>query len=181
MFSKVTALRFSVFLFIAMLTACSQVKVTDYQNNRPTLVAEQFFDGPLSAHGVVKNRSGKVIRYFNATLQGSWEDGVGTLEEQFVFDDGEHQERIWTLKPLGDGRYQTSAGDVTGDGAMAVAGNSVFMQYILQVPYNGSTLEVKVDDRMYLVNADTLVNESIMYKWGFRVGEVLLVIKKLPN
>ncbi|MDZ7924060.1 MAG: DUF3833 domain-containing protein [Marinagarivorans sp.] len=165
-------------LAISILAACSQIKVTDYQNNQPRLVAEDFFNGPLSAHGVVKNRAGKVIRRFNATLQGSWQNGQGILDEDFIFDDGEKQKRVWHLNPIGDGRYKATANDVTGTGKMQIAGNSLFMDYVLQVPYKGKTLEVRVDDRMYLVDANTLINESTLYKWGFRVGAVLLVIKK---
>jgi hypothetical protein len=32
-----------------------------------------------------------VIRYFDASIDASWEDGVGTLDENVVFDDGEEQ------------------------------------------------------------------------------------------
>ena len=167
-----------VFGLVAMLAACSQVKVTDYQNNQPRLVAEEFFNGPLTAHGVVKNRSGKVIRSFNVTLTGSWQNGKGILDESFIFDDGEKQKRVWHLNPMGAGLYSATANDVTGTGEMQVSGNSLFMDYVLQVPYKGKTLDVRVDDRMYLVNPNTLINESTMYKWGFKVGAVLLVIQK---
>jgi hypothetical protein len=166
---------------MVMLTACSQVKVTDYQNNQPVLDAEVFFNGHLAAHGVVKNRAGKVIRYFNADILATWHQGVGTLEEFFIFDDGEEQKRVWILKPLANGHYSATAGDVTGEGKMQVSGNSVFLNYVLQVPYKGRSLDITVDDRMYLVDSTTLVNESKMYKFGFRVGEVLLVIRKLPS
>ena len=163
---------------LLMLTACSQVKVTDYQQYTPVLKLESFFEGHLKAHGVVKNRSGKVIRMFNADIEASWEDGVGTLDEVFIFDDGEKQRRVWTLTPQADGKYTATAGDVTGVGELQVAGNSVFLNYVLQVPYNGDVIDVTVDDRMYLVNEHTLINESTMIKFGFRVGEVLLVITK---
>ena len=78
-----------VFLLAAALvltSACSSITVDDYADNEPTLVAEEFFDGQLTAHGVVKDRSGKVIRSFNADIKAYWEDGIGTLEEDFVFD-----------------------------------------------------------------------------------------------
>jgi len=38
---------------LAALTACTQVAVTDYADARPQLNIEQFFNGMLSAHGVV--------------------------------------------------------------------------------------------------------------------------------
>ncbi|MEQ8802101.1 MAG: DUF3833 family protein, partial [Haliea sp.] len=63
------------------LAGCSPVTVQDYADNRPRLVPEEFFQGQLTAHGVIKNRGGKVIRYFNADIKAWWEDGIGTLEE----------------------------------------------------------------------------------------------------
>lgn len=169
-------------LFIAagflFLSACSQIQVTDYAGMEPRLDVETFFNGPLTAHGVVKNRGGKVIRTFNATIEASWQNGVGTLDEDFVFNDGEEQKRIWTLTPQPDGSYLGTAGDVSGEGVLQQAGNSVFLDYVLQVPYRGNTIEVRVDDRMYLLTPDILINESKLKKFGFQVGELLLVIMR---
>ncbi|MEQ9396657.1 DUF3833 domain-containing protein [Haliea sp.] len=160
------------------LAGCSPVTVQDYADNRPRLVPEEFFQGQLTAHGVIKNRGGKVIRYFNADIKAWWEDGIGTLEEDFVFDDGEPERRVWTLTPQDDGSYIGTAGDVVGDGRITLAGNSMFLDYVLRIPYNDDTLDLRIDDRMYLVNPTTLINESTMTKFGIRVGEILLVIEK---
>ena len=40
------------------------------------------------------------------------------------------------------------------------------------------TLDVKIDNRMYLVTPDVLINESRMSKFGIPVGDFLLVIEK---
>ncbi|MGL4566672.1 MAG: DUF3833 domain-containing protein [Halioglobus sp.] len=160
------------------LAACSTVSVDDYADKRPTLEPETFFNGALTAHGVVKDRSGKVIRSFNADITAYWRDGVGTLEEDFVFDDGERSRRVWTLKPDGAGRYWGTAGDVIGAGEVRVAGNSMFLEYVLRIPYGDGTLDLTIDDRMYLVDPDTLINESRMLKFGLEVGEILLVIER---
>ena len=170
---------FLIGLFVIALGACSSVSVEDYAANKPQLVAEEFFNGELLAHGIVKDRGGKVIRYFEASIDASWSDGIGTLDERFEFDDGEQQTRVWTLKPSGDNTYQASAGDVIGTGEMTVAGNSVFLDYVLRVPYDGDTIDLRIDDRMYLVSDRVLLNESIMTKWGFEVGSLMLVIEKL--
>ena len=161
------------------IVACSSVSVEDYAANKPQIVAEQFFNGKLLAHGVVKDRDGKVIRYFSASIDASWRDGIGTLDESFVFDDGEQQKRVWTLKPSADNHYIATAGDVIGEGIMKVAGNSVFLDYVLRVPYDGDSIDLRIDDRMYLVSERVLLNESIMTKWGFEVGSLMLVIEKL--
>jgi hypothetical protein len=160
------------------LAACTSVDVTDYAADNPPLDPESFFDGYLTAHGIIKDRSGRVIRRFNADINAYWRDGIGTLEEDFVFDDGEQQRRVWTLTPAGDQRYVGTAGDVVGDGIVTVAGNSMFLDYTLRIPWGDGTLDLRIDDRMYLVHPDILINESRMKKFGIGVGEIVLVIER---
>lgn len=167
-----------VLLLFLLFSGCSSVTVSDYAEQTPKLIPEEFFNGTLVAHGVVKNRNGQVIRYFNANILAYWEGAVGTLEEDFVFDDGEEQRRVWTLMHQGHGQYIGTAGDVIGEARGAVAGNSMFLKYVLEVPYKNSTIHLKIDDRMYLVNPNVLINESKMMKFGLEVGSLLLVIKK---
>ena len=163
---------------ILCLSACSGVQVSDYSDRQPVFDVAQFFNGPLTAHGVVKNRGGKVIRSFDATIDAHWQEGTGILDEDFVFDDGEQQKRVWKLQRQSDGTYLATAGDVTGTGLLQQSGNSVFLDYVLQIPYQGSTIEVRVDDRMYLLTPNLLINESKLFKFGVRVGELLLVIQR---
>ncbi len=165
-------------LGLLMLTACSSVQVEDYADREPKLDVEQFFSGNLTAHGVLKDRGGRVTRSFVASIEATWEDGTGRLDEHFVFDDGERQRRIWVLQRQAPGRYTATAGDVSGTATLQQAGNSIFLEYVLQVPYRGDILEVTVDDRMYLVSPDVLLNESTLYKFGLCVGSLLLVISR---
>lgn len=166
------------FGLILMLCSCSTTSLDDYAQNKPVLDPQVFFDGDLSAHGVLKNRSGKVTRYFNATIKAYWVDGVGTLEEKFTFDDGEIQYRTWTLTPTNEG-YAATAGDVEGTGKADVKGNAMKLDYVLNVNYKGSAIGIAVEDWMWLLDQNTLLNESTLRKWGFKVGSVQLVIKKL--
>ena len=164
-----------------LLTACSSVDVEDYASNLPRMQPEEFFSGSLVAHGVVKDRSGEVFRRFSADIEARWAGDTGTLEEDFHFDDGEIDRRVWTLRRNSDGSYTGTAGDVVGEGHARVAGNAMFLQYTLRVPWRDSTIDVDVDDRMYLIDESVLINESIMTKFGFRVGTILLTIRRLQD
>ncbi|GAB3283241.1 DUF3833 domain-containing protein [Parahaliea aestuarii] len=181
------AVKFTLLLAALLpLVACTSADISHHAGRKPALQLEQFFDGSLTAHGVVKNWRGEVIRTFNADIKAYWKDGVGTLEEDFVFDDGEEQRRVWTLTPdgqdaSGNQRYIGTAGDVVGDSEARVAGNALFMEYVLRIPYNDSTLDLTIDDRMYLVSPTVIVNESTMKKFGLTVGRILLVIERRPQ
>jgi len=167
-----------VLLSLGLITSCSSVPVSEYADNTPVMVVEEFFNGSLRAHGIVKDRGGKVIRYFNASINAYWVDGVGTLDEVFRFDDGEEQRRIWKLVRDDAGNYVGTANDVIGSSTLEIAGNSLFLDYVLRIPYGDGTLDLNIDDRMYLVSERVLINESVMTKWGFDVGQITLVIEK---
>jgi hypothetical protein len=174
-----TLVGLSIFLLsLGLLQSCSSVPVTEYADNSPTMVVEDFFNGSLTAHGIVKDRSGKVTRYFSASIKADWVDGVGTLDEVFKFDDGEEQTRIWKLTRDESGGYVGTANDVVGSSALEVSGNSLFLDYVLRIPYDDGTLDLHIDDRMYLVSDRVLINESVMTKWGVKVGQITLVIEK---
>lgn len=164
---------------LGVLGGCANVTVSDYRSETPTFDPETFFNGELVAHGMLKDRGGRVTRRFVAEIDASWRDGVGTLDEQFVFDDGEESQRVWTLRPEGAGKYTGTAGDVVGESPVTVAGNAMFLDYTLRVPYGDGTIDVQIDDRMYLIDENTLLNESVMRKFGFRVGELVLVIRRV--
>ena len=163
------------------LAGCSSVTPDDYQGRTPAFEPESFFNGALTAHGVVKDFSGKAIRHFSADIAGCWDEGVGTLDEDFVFDDGETQKRIWTLTPDGDQTYIGTAGDVVGEGLARWQGNAMFLDYTLRIELGDGPIDVKIDDRMYRVSENVVINESNMRKLGFGVGEILLTIIRHPE
>lgn len=162
------------------LTSCSSIDIKEYQNNTPAFDITDFFNGDLTAHGIVKNRAGKVTRYFNATIAASWDsNGVGTLDEVFTFDDGEIQKRIWTLTPNGNGAYNAIANDVEGSSVTKESGNALFMDYKLKLNINDRTIVVDIDDKMYRVNETTVLNESIIRKFGIKFGSITITIIKV--
>jgi hypothetical protein len=172
----------AIVMTAGFITGCTGPALSDYSDNKPALVPSEFFQGELSARGVVKDYSGEVIRTFDADITASWnEQGVGTLDEVFRYNDGEIQTRQWTLTPVEhDGRkaYRATAGDVIEPGTMEWDGNAIHMNYVLRVPYGDDTIDVRIDDWMYATTKDTVINESGMSKWGLPVGEIVLVIQR---
>lgn len=173
---QILALQRVLVLSVGLLTACTSQDIDHYAQRKPDFNPQRYFDGNLTAHGVLKNRRGEVTRHFNAAIKAYWRNGIGTLEERFVFDDGEIQYRTWTLRPDTEGGYLATAGDVIGEGHAQVAGNAMNLQYTLRVNYRGDALELAVDDWMYRVDDNTVINESVLRKFGFKVGSIQLVI-----
>ena len=87
------------------------------------------------AYGMLQDRSGKVLRRFTVVIRASWAGDTGTLDEDFVWSDGERQKRVWTLRRLGDGRYSGTAGDVVGTASGEVSGNALRWRYTMAIPF----------------------------------------------
>lgn len=164
------------------ISACS-TPIHHYEAVQPVLDAKTFFNGKLTASGIVKNYQGRVVRSFHADIRAYWRNDTGTLEEDFIFNDGEKQRRIWTLTPTQSAkephlRYYGTASDVSDKAKIYIAGNAMFLKYRLNIPYQGTTLAVTVDDKMFLSADGVIINESKLYKFGLKVGEIVLTIYK---
>lgn len=172
-----------VFVSSFLLIGCTSMQIDDFKDAKPAFIPQEYFNGPMTAYGMVKDRSGKVVRRFTGKLIGSWdENGVGTLDESFVYDDGETQKRVWTLKPTGDKTFVGTAGDIVGEAQMVAKGNTVMIDYVMRVPYNDSTIDISVRDWLHLQEDGVILNHSKMKKFGFTVGElVITIIKDFPN
>jgi hypothetical protein len=161
------------------LSACSSAPVAaDYAKEQPALNLREYFNGPLTAHGLFTDRSGRVVKRFTVQMQGRWEGDQGVLEEDFVYSDGTRQRRVWRLTDLGQGRWRGQADDVVDHADGESAGNALNWHYTLRLPVDGSVYEVQFNDWMYLMDAHTMLNKAVMSKFGITLGEVTLSFHK---
>ena len=165
--------------FIAvLLTGCSSMDIKQYQNETPKLDLFGYFEGKTQAWGQFQDRSGMVIRRFTVDITGTVDGNTLVLDEQFVYNDGEKQVRIWTITKTGEGQYIGKAGDVIGEAEGLSAGNALKWSYTLDLPYKDSSIHVKFDDWMFLHTDSVMLNRAEVTKWGFKVGEVTLFFNK---
>ena len=162
-----------------LLVSCSQ-SLKDYKSMKPELDLAQFFQGSLSAHGVVQDYKGQVLRTFSAELVATWRGGSGLLDEKFYFNDGTIEYRCWKLTKQGN-KYTGTAGDVVGKAEGQVIGNTLNWQYDLMVNTDSGLRQLHLDDWLYLIDNDTIINRTSMSLYGLDVAEVTLSIRKEPN
>lgn len=164
-----------ILLMTLLVSACSTMKIDTIPVTDQRFLVEEYFLGKTRAHGIVMDRGGSPMRYFQVQIEGSWDEQTQTLtlDEDFLFDDGEVSQRIWKIRREDDGRYTGQAADVDGVAKGFSRGNALNWKYTLNIPYKGKTLGVQLDDWMYLQN-DVLINRAVMRKFGFRVGEILI-------
>lgn len=162
-----------------LLSGCSTpVGPEYYAQQSPKLDIERYFNGTLDVHGMFQDRSGTVQKRFTVLMRCHWVDGVGTLDEEFVYSDGSKQRRVWTLRKTAPGRYTGTADDVVGEAKVEVAGNAMRLQYVLQVPSDGKVYDVDFDDWLYLIDQRVMLNRASMSKFGFGLGSLTVAFSK---
>ncbi len=163
-------------LFSSLLVGCSH-GLEDYKQGNPKLDLQQFFNGTLKVKGIVQDYSGLVTRRFDADIKAAWQGNLGILDETFYFNNGEISHRCWRLTKDGD-KYSGTAGDVVGVAKGRTSGNALNWEYQLVVPIDGSEYTITLDDWLFLLDEDYLINKTEMRYWGVTVGEITLFIEK---
>jgi hypothetical protein len=133
-----------------------------------------YFNGPLVAHGIFTDRSGKVVRRFTVQMTGTWTGNQGVLDERFTYSDGKTERRVWRLTDEGQRPLERPRRRRGGRGRGPRAGNALNWRYTLRLPVDGKVYEVQFDDWMYLMDERVMLNKAVMSKFGIRLGEVTL-------
>jgi hypothetical protein len=167
-------------LCVTTVTGCSSLDVDHYRAEKPMFQLEEYFNGQIEAWGMFQKRSGEVVKRFKVDIDARWQGNKGVLDEQFVYSDGTTQQRIWRITKTGENEYIGTAGDVIGEAQGRAAGNALRWRYTLSLPVDDKVYEVQFDDWMYLMDDGVLMNRSVMKKFGFTLGEVILFFRKQP-
>ena len=137
-----------------------------------------FLAGPSSAWGVFEDRFGKLRRRFTIELLGRWQDEVFHLEEQFTYDDGMRETRVWHVTPTGNGRFTATCADCVGTAHGTCDADTIRMAYRFRLKIDAREINVDFDDRIYRIGDGVAVNRASMSKWGVKLGQVSLFFRR---
>lgn len=112
-----------------LLNGCT-ASIEDYEQAEPKFDLFQFFEGHSQAWGMVQDYKGQQVRRFSVELNGVITGNQLVLTEDFVFDDKQTQQRVWTIIKQANGHYIGTADDVVGEAVGYEKGNAMH--------YNGS-------------------------------------------
>ncbi len=161
------------------ISACS-TSLEDYKDTGPTFSLQSYFNGDVTAWGIVQDFNDKTTRRFCVDIVATWEDNQGTLHETFYFADGEEQIRIWQVAIGENGLVTGTAGDVVGVASGSAQGMSFNWQYTLRVPVDDSEYDLFIDDWMFMMDDNRMMNRSYMSKLGVGVAEISIFFDKTP-
>lgn len=164
-------------LFVIFLSGCS-ASVDDYAHKTPRFELFEYFNGRVTAWGMVQDYTGMQNRRFTVAIQGHVDGDVLVLDESFIYDDGERQTRVWTITRKADGRYIGVADDIIGQAEGKTKGNALNWIYDMDVVVDGDPIRLRFDDWLYRQDDKHLFNITTLKKWGITVGQVTLFFEK---
>ena len=167
-------------LALLVLSACSGAPdLDDDVLSERTFNLEEFFEGETVARGQFQDRFGTVQRRFDVQITGEWDGRTLTLVEDFTYDDGETEQRIWTLEKTGEDTWKGTAPGVLGTAAGREKGDTFNWAYRIDLPVRKGTMRVDFDDWMWLLDDDRVLNRAYVSRYGVRIGEAIIVFEKL--
>lgn len=170
---------YALILLAVALSACSPINIQQYADNSPKFDLFDFFIGETRGWGIVQSRNGTLLRQFVVDIDGRINaSGQLVMTEDFVWNDGEISQRIWTISENSRGNFNGEAEDVVGQASGEAAGNALNWSYNLNLKVDNSTWKIRFDDWMFLQQDHVLINRAVMKKFGFHVGDITIVFTK---
>jgi len=169
---------FASIFTLLVLSGCSAMKPRDFAGQGPALDIFRYFRGETRAWGLFEDRFGMVRRQFRVDVTGTVDGDLLTLDERFVYNDGETDRRIWRIRDKTNGEFEGEAADVVGKATGTAAGNALNWTYEMNLKVGGGTWRVTFDDWMFLQEDGVLINRARVKKWGVEIGQVTLFFKK---
>ena len=169
---------FFIFIFLISLSACSKIEMEQFKNNTPKLDLFSFFEGNTVAYGIFEDRFGNLKRQFRVNISGTIVDETLTLDEDFLYDDGEKDKRIWKIKKITEEdkiTYEGQAEDIEGTATGSISGNTLNWSYDIYLNIKGSNIKVHFNDWIYKQSENLAINRAYVSKFGINIGSVTLV------
>jgi hypothetical protein len=165
-------------LTLFFIGGCNSMTTDKFANTQPELLIEEYFEGRTMAWGLFEDRFGTVQRQFAVTIDGEWDGTTLVLNEDFVYSDGETENRVWTLTKTDDMNYTGSTENSIGMATGTRSGNSFNWKYDFNLKVGDGYWQVKFDDWMFLQPDGVLLNKATVTRWGFKLGTVYLSFRK---
>jgi hypothetical protein len=185
---RIPVMKHIALIAFAALAACTgKPSFNDTSLSDVQFDLESFFDGDLIAYGQFQDVLGTVRRSFVVTIGGDWDGERLRVVEDFVYEDGSVEQRIWTLVKTGpvtaDQTWEGTAPGVIGIAVGQEQGDRFNWQYQIDLPVPAAdgpteTLRVSFDDWMWQQTHDRLLNIAYVKRFGLDIGQVVISFEK---
>lgn len=174
-------LLFLVLLISAYLYAMKRLRgsIKRYKNKSPKLDPWKFFKGKLHAVGMIQDPFGRVIQSFDVDIWGEFTRTSGMMKQTFTSGGVMVAKRTWNFVKTSEHHFEGCAPDVVGKANGEYQGNAIHMTYRIRIPLFGRERIVDVDDFLYAINPNQVLNTAVFKKWGIPVARLYISFQKI--
>lgn len=155
--------------------------IEDFEGTTPELKLEEYFLGKTKAWGIFEDRFGNLRREFTVDIEGTWDGETLTLVEDFLYSDGETDQRIWRITKTAENTYVGEADDIIGKAQGRAVGKALNWNYDFMLKMKDGELKVRFDDWFYLQSKDVLINKADVTKFGIQLGRATIFFQRVSS
>ena len=165
--------RICVAFSLLLLGGCvAPLKSTAFTATVPVFDPVTFWTGHSASWGVIENLDGAPTSIITTTTDGTAEGEDGLHMVQHVYHDGDDTVRDWHIRRLGHGQFQATANDVIGTAHGSTSGRTLHWSWTLAAKPGNPLFSVTMNQWMYLADNGTLMNRTVISKFGLRLAEI---------
>ena len=155
-----------------VVAGCHTMKPESFAGAEPRFEPDKFFEGPTRSWGVIESRSGRPKSRFRTEMMGRREGDDLVITQDFTFEDGHKQQRVWRIRRIDDHRYDATANDVVGVSHGLAYGNTFHWEYTLALRPGNPLANIRFKLWMYLqADGETMINRVTITKLGIIVAQ----------
>ena len=163
---------------VLLISSCGmKPSIEDSKLSDREFSLEEFFDGKTKAYGQFQDILGNVSRRFTVDIKGVWDGSNLILTEDFVYEDGSEEQRIWNLVKTGENAWVGTADGVIGTANGFTSGDMFYWTYKIDLPTSSGETRVSFKDYMWMLSDKRVLNKAYMSRWGIPVGEVIIIFE----
>lgn len=156
--------------------------IEDFKNTKPLFLPETFFVGRLEGWAVVESLVGGLLKRATITAHGEFEANTQTVlfTETYSFDDGHTDTLRWTIRKIGDGKYNGHENRIQGEASGEQAGCAFHWSYTRDTRQaDGKTVRLNFDDWFYAIDEKACIVRGSAGRAGIPFATAHVTYRKL--
>lgn len=141
---------------------------------------EKFFTGKVVAEGYMiffypKRRK----KNLKVLFSGTFKKNTLALEENYFENNLKTNTRNWYFEKQSDDSYIGNEKNILHPFKIIIETNSLEMKYKFKTQFKSFNFNVNVEDQMYLIRKNTIINKTKVSKFNIPIAESFLLYTKL--
>jgi len=133
------------------------VEPIDYITGAEKLNYKNFFNGAVDGFSITKDQNGKIKSTKKVYIDAEWEENKGIIKHKYIYNDGKKDSRTWLVTLSKDGTFDAVGHDVAVPAHGKQISNAAQSTYTLRVKDSQRSEDIFYEDRMYLVDEDSMI------------------------